>query len=179
MNRNCLVVSTIAVGVGLFSGVIMNLNRWGYVAWGEGGVVLSSILFVWLVLATAFEFLYQPARQGRKVVYLTLASFGFLVLTMIGVFSGDHGRKNLDNQSMHRKPIHAFAQSDCVGGMPTTHVGAWNREAADDRLQPSKRSRRVSRAVVVHGGTSKAGSWHLSITVSSDRDCPAKYLQSD
>ncbi len=38
---------------------------------------------------------------------------------------------------------------------PTTHVGAWNREAADDRLQPSKRSRRVSRAVVVHGGQAK------------------------
>jgi len=25
-------------------------------------------------------------------VYLTLASFGFLVVTMIGVFSSDHGR---------------------------------------------------------------------------------------
>lgn len=117
MNRNCLVVSTIAVGIGLFSGVIMNLNRWGYVAWGEGGVVLSSILFGWLVLATAFEFLYQPARQGRKVVYLTLASFGFLVLTMIGVFSGDHGRKNVDNQSMHRILPHRVVQ---VG---TVHAG--------------------------------------------------------
>ena len=93
MNRQCLVVSTIAVGIGLFSGVIMNLNRWGFVAWGEGGVILSGVLFVWLLVATGFEFFYKPARQGRKIVYLTLASFGFLVLTMIGVFSSDHGRK--------------------------------------------------------------------------------------
>lgn len=92
MNRQSLVVSTIAVGVGLFSGVVMNLNRWGYVSWVEGGVILSCVLFVWLLLATCVEFFYVPAREGRKVVYLTLASFGFLVVTMIGVFSSDHGR---------------------------------------------------------------------------------------
>jgi len=93
MNRQCLVVSTIAVGIGLFSGVIMNVNRWGFVAWGEGGVILSGVLFVWLLVATGFEFFYKPARQGRKIVYLTLASFGFLVLTMTRVFSSVHGRK--------------------------------------------------------------------------------------
>jgi len=104
LNRQCLVVSTIAVGIGLFSGVVMNLNQWGYVAWGEGGVILSGVLFLWLVIATAAEFFYMPARQGRKVVYLTLASFGFLVLTMIGVLSGDHGRSAAEEVSA-LKPI--------------------------------------------------------------------------
>ncbi len=93
MNRQCLVISTIAVGVGLFSGVVMNVNRWGYVGWNEGGVILSGLLFVWLLVATAVEFFYKPAMQGRKVVYLTLASFGFLVVTMIGILSSDHGRR--------------------------------------------------------------------------------------
>lgn len=92
MNRHCLVVSTIAVGVGLLSGVIMNLNRWGNVAWTEGGVILSLVLLVWLLSATAVEFFYRPARQGRKIVYLTLASFGFLVLAMYGILSSEHGR---------------------------------------------------------------------------------------
>ena len=95
MNRHALVASTVAVGIGLFSGVIMNVNRWGHVAWGEGGVILSGVLFAWLCAATAFEFFYMPARQGRKVVYLTLASFGFLVVTMIGVLSSDHGRNRV------------------------------------------------------------------------------------
>jgi len=92
MNRQCLVVSTIAVGIGLFSGVVMNLNRWGFVGWSEGGVILTGVLFAWLGGAVAFESVYKPAREGRKIVYLTLASFGFLVLTMIGVLASSHGR---------------------------------------------------------------------------------------
>ncbi len=93
MNRHCLVVSTVAVAVGLFAGVVMNLNQWGQVGWTERGVILSIVLLVWLMAASAVEFLYKPARQGRKIVYLTLASFGFLVLAMIGVLSSDHGRE--------------------------------------------------------------------------------------
>jgi hypothetical protein len=93
MNRHCLVVSTAAVAVGLLAGVIMSVNRWGYVAWTEGGVILSLILLLWLMAATTVEFIYPPARQGRKIVYLTLASFGFLVLAMYGILSSEHGRQ--------------------------------------------------------------------------------------
>ena len=96
MNRHCLVVSTIALGVGLLSGVVMNLNRWGNVGWTERGVILSAVLLAWLLVATAVEFFYRPARQGRKIVYLTLASFGFLVLAIYGVWSSDHGRQSTE-----------------------------------------------------------------------------------
>jgi ABC-type transport system involved in cytochrome c biogenesis permease subunit len=97
MNRHCLVVSTIAVGIGLVAGVVMNLNRWGNVSWNEGGVILSLILLVWLLAATAVEFFYRPARQGRKIVYLTLASFGFLVLAIYGTLSSEHARGSADS----------------------------------------------------------------------------------
>jgi hypothetical protein len=52
------------------------------------------VLLVWLVSATTVEFFYRPARQGRKIVYLTLASFGFLVLAMFGILTSEHGRQN-------------------------------------------------------------------------------------
>lgn len=91
LNRRCLVSSTIAVGVGLVSGVVMNLNRWGDIPWTNSGIMLSGVLFVWLASATAVEFLYAPASRGRKVAYLTLASFGFLVLAMSGVLTTSHG----------------------------------------------------------------------------------------
>lgn len=91
LNRQCLVVSTIAVGVGLISGVVMNLNRWGEIPWTDQGIMLSAVLFVWLASATMVEFVYAPASHGRKVAYLTLASFGFLVLAMVGVLSTSHG----------------------------------------------------------------------------------------
>lgn len=94
VNRRCLVISTIAVGVGLIAGVVMNLNRSGYVDWTDRGVLFSVILLVWLAAATSLEFFYTPASHGRKAVYLTLASFGFLVLAMVGVLTTPHGQTN-------------------------------------------------------------------------------------
>ena len=91
LNRRCLVISTAAVGVGLVSGVVMNLNRWGEIPWTNRGIMLSGVLFAWLASATMVEFLYAPASRGRKVAYLTLASFGFLVLAMSGVLTTSHG----------------------------------------------------------------------------------------
>lgn len=104
MNRHCLVVSTIAVAIGVLAGVVMNLNQWGNVPWSEGGVVLPLVLFGWLVAATSVEFFYRPAREGRKIVYLTLASFGFLVLAMYGVLSSEHGRNSADSLSVKAAP---------------------------------------------------------------------------
>ncbi|TWU57876.1 cytochrome c biogenesis protein CcsA [Rubripirellula reticaptiva] len=92
MNRRCLVISTVAVGLGLLSGVVMNLNRWGYVSWTDRGVMLSLLLLVWLLGASAVEFFYAPASRGRKAVYLTLASLGFLVLALVGVLTTPHGQ---------------------------------------------------------------------------------------
>ncbi len=92
LNRRCLVISTTAVAVGLLAGVVMNLNRWGHVVWTDRGVLLSMLLLLWLAAATALEYFYEPASRGRKAVYLTLASLGFLILAMIGVLSSSHGQ---------------------------------------------------------------------------------------
>jgi len=92
LNRRCLVASTAAVGVGFLSGVVMNWNRWGEVGGTDSGIILSAVLFVWLASATTVEFLYAPASRGRKVAYLTLASFGFLVLAMTGLLASSHGQ---------------------------------------------------------------------------------------
>jgi hypothetical protein len=92
LNRQCLVISTTAVAVGLIAGVVMNLNRWGNVGWTDRGVLFSLLLLVWLLVATSIEFFYAPASHGRKAVYLTLASLGFLILAMAGVLTTPHGR---------------------------------------------------------------------------------------
>ncbi|TWU37379.1 cytochrome c biogenesis protein CcsA [Novipirellula artificiosorum] len=92
LNRQCLVVSTAAVTIGVLAGAIMNLNRWGQVGWTSGGVLFSFGLLVWLAVATCVEFFYAPASHGRKAFYLTLASLGFLVLALFGVLNSSHGR---------------------------------------------------------------------------------------
>ncbi len=56
LNRRCLVISTASVGLGLMSGVVMNLNRWGHVSWTDRGVMLSLLLFVWLLVHRRLSF---------------------------------------------------------------------------------------------------------------------------
>ncbi len=100
LNRRCLVGSTTAVGIGLIAGVVMNLNRWGSIGWTDRGVLLSTLLLIWLLIATGVEYFYAPASRGRKAVYLTLASGGFLVLAMIGVLTTSHGQTDDDSSSI-------------------------------------------------------------------------------
>ncbi len=90
-NRRSLVVSTAAVGIGVVAGAIMNVNQNAFFDWGDGGILFSFLLFIWLSAATATEFLYTPASRGRKAFYMTLASLGFLVLALIGVVFSSHG----------------------------------------------------------------------------------------
>lgn len=93
-NRWMLLVSTGLFVVGLLAGIVMNAGQHGgRVAW-TGPVVLSSgVLCAWLVVASLFEAFYKPARQGRKVAYLTLASFIFLAMTLGFVLLGDHASR--------------------------------------------------------------------------------------
>ena len=45
-----------------------------------------------LLAATAFEWLYKPAQQGRKVAYLTVASFVFLAIVMAMLVGSRHAQ---------------------------------------------------------------------------------------
>ena len=85
-NQQMLVVSTFLVALGLLAGIVLNaVRRTGSGAalpWTDSVVLTSSLLLLWLIAASTFEFLYKPAQQGRKVAYLTVASFIFLVLAL-------------------------------------------------------------------------------------------------
>lgn len=82
-NKHSLLVSSGLLAVGLLSGSVLNLlkSREG-MPWTDPVVWTSAILFLWLVVVLCFESLYKPAQQGRKVAYLTLASFLFLALVL-------------------------------------------------------------------------------------------------
>ena len=58
--------------------------------WTDPVVLSSGALFAWVSAATVFESFYKPARQGKKVAYLTLASFVFLGLVLYFVFFREH-----------------------------------------------------------------------------------------
>ena len=91
INKRSLLFSTGLLAIGLLSGIVLNVARGsGSVPWTDPVVVSSAVLLAWLIIATLFEYFYKPARQGRKVAYLTLASFIFLCLVMGFVLRGKH-----------------------------------------------------------------------------------------
>ncbi|QDU95312.1 cytochrome c biogenesis protein CcsA [Lignipirellula cremea] len=79
-----LVLSSVFLLLGLVSGIVMNLIRSGdnSIAWTDPVIWSSGVLLLWLVAASLFNVVYRPARRGRKVAYLVVASFLFLGLEL-------------------------------------------------------------------------------------------------
>ncbi|REJ69383.1 MAG: hypothetical protein DWQ31_04785 [Planctomycetota bacterium] len=87
VNARSLTISTIWLALGMAAGLLRNLGLWygdstGGVTWSDPVVWSTGLLMVWLITATVFRALYRPARQGRKVAYLTVISFVLLALVV-------------------------------------------------------------------------------------------------
>jgi hypothetical protein len=86
VNARAIIISALMLAAGLVSGVVLNLvnhrQQAEMVPWSDPVVLSSTLSFCWMVAAALFTLLYRPARVGRKVAYLTIASFAFLVFTL-------------------------------------------------------------------------------------------------
>lgn len=98
-----LVVSAVFLAIGLMSGIAINqVGAVGSVTpgplpWSDPVVWSSGILFAWLLAAMTFNMFYRPARQGRKVAYLVVASFLFLMLELAIVWWAGHATASQAN----------------------------------------------------------------------------------
>ena len=86
-NSRATVASALALTVGFVSGLLLNVvNRSDHpgesLAWIDPVIWSSGALLVWMLAAALFSVLYRPARQGRKVASLTVASFLFLAAVL-------------------------------------------------------------------------------------------------
>ena len=100
INELSFLVSSLLVIAGLLIGVMSNLHlqrddRPSGLPWTDPVVWTSGLLAAWLVAADIFSVVYKPARQGRKVAYLLVASFVFLglVLGMVLLSETAHTRR--------------------------------------------------------------------------------------
>jgi len=121
-----LLASTFLLGGGLVSGIGLNLvnqategEAAGTIAWSDPVIWSSGVLFLWLFSAAMFSVFYRPARQGRKVAYLVVTSFLFLVLELGIVWWVGHAVSEPANE-LARTRIGAFGSTLAEPTRPTT-----------------------------------------------------------
>ncbi len=108
VNARSLPLSAVLLGMGLLTGIILNLikqqRQLALMSWTDPVVWSSGVLFAWLTVACIFSFVYRPARKGRKVAYLTVASLAFLLLALVmTLFFTNHGGVN--STAAHRSAL--------------------------------------------------------------------------
>ena len=120
VNSRTLGVSVVLIGLGFISGIVMGMashrGEASYTLWTDPVVLSLAAMLFWLVTAEIFRLVYPAARRGRKVAYLTLASFVFLVIALASFTlldtvhsanrrtSTNHGRSVVNPQSTVRNP---------------------------------------------------------------------------
>jgi len=128
INKQSLIFSSCFIALGLFAGIIMNsVEARGSrpsLPWTDSVVITSAVLLAWLLAATLFEWLYKPAQQGRKVAYLTVASFLFLALVMAMLLAG--GSKHAQPRSASFKfQVPRFNLESAITTW-NLEIGTWN-----------------------------------------------------
>jgi ABC-type uncharacterized transport system permease subunit len=90
-NSRSLAAATLLVLAGFLTGVITQLSAddTHRLSWTNPVVLSLTLMTGWLLVAEVFRMLYPAARQGRKVAYLTMAAFVFLLLVFASVMWGD------------------------------------------------------------------------------------------
>ena len=101
INSRTIVISTIMLGLGIISGgILIRLSGEEHIPWSDPVIVATISLFIWLLGSSIIAMFYHPAREGRKVAYLTLVNFVFLAVGLMLVFLADTahgGRKEPQN----------------------------------------------------------------------------------
>jgi ABC-type uncharacterized transport system permease subunit len=85
-NTRAIVLSVFLLGAGVLAGMVLNRINIGkaadHLAWTDPVVWSTWLMFFWLLAAVVLSIVHRPVRQGRKVAYLTVASFVFLVIML-------------------------------------------------------------------------------------------------
>ena len=92
-NGRAFLATALFVLCGFLSGLALSWLKHQAIYWSDPVVWTTSLLALWMAVAATFNLVYRPARQGRKVAYLTLATFVFLAMSLAGLLLGtEHAR---------------------------------------------------------------------------------------
>jgi ABC-type uncharacterized transport system permease subunit len=109
VNSRALGFSAVLIALGFISGIVMayaaHRDESAYHLWTDPVVLSLAAMLAWLVGAEIFRLLYPAARRGRKVAYLTLASFVFLLIALAAftLLDNVHGPRRAD--MINQRPV--------------------------------------------------------------------------
>ena len=107
-NGRAIVVSMLMLGVGVVSGIILGRGRLhAELSWRDPVVFSTTVMFAWLLVAVVLGALYRPAREGRKVAYLTIVSFVFLVIALVVFLGRQHSGGSEEGRRKAEEPTAA------------------------------------------------------------------------
>lgn len=139
LNRSCLYVSALLLAIGVLSGIILNLNLRGKVGWTESGVLVSLLLFAWLVGATWLDRYYGTGAPGRRVAYLTVINFCFLISALLAVVATPHGRgasTPTESPSSQNKPAPSVTSPNAEKATNSADQKTIQEKAASGEVAP-------------------------------------------
>jgi ABC-type uncharacterized transport system permease subunit len=121
-NSRAVVISLLMLGIGIGSGMILNGINYRHntpvLPWTDPIVLGTTTMFVWLLAHAVLSSVFRPVRQGRKLAYLIVASFLFLVIAMalaMGLFlKTQHG--GLRNMNPMEPVVPRPAAADTMPG---------------------------------------------------------------
>lgn len=120
-NSRSLGAAALLIGFGFLTGVLSQLSHseGRSIPWTDPVVLSLAAMLLWLIIAEGFRVVYPAARRGRKVAYLTLAAFAFLVLTLVSFTLQDslHGEARGEGSEVS-------LVGDAVAGTPRLAGGA-------------------------------------------------------
>lgn len=120
-----LVISTVLMAFGVISGFVINQvnadSENATLRIGDPIVWSSLVMFGWLFVVTLVSRFYQPARSGRKMAYLILSCFVFLVLELALVLSAQHGSSPGPEKNVQSSELKPAAPSAAIVVAPPEH----------------------------------------------------------
>jgi ABC-type uncharacterized transport system permease subunit len=160
-----LVISAGLLAIGLISGIAINqvgatgTDRAGTIAWSDPVVWSSGILFGWLLAATVFNLFYRPARRGRKVAYLVVASFLFLVLELGIVWWAGHATTKANAKAPDRESVPTVAVGRNLCGESNVTSEEFQHLTDGSGLLNHPRNHRTGALLAAQGHRSTALAW--------------------
>lgn len=92
LNRTSIFVSCAMLTTGLFSGIVLNLNKEEHITWFSAGIIVPFALCLWSAVAVLLELTSYRSFGGKRTAYLTVANFVFLALVLGLFFATPHQR---------------------------------------------------------------------------------------